>query len=1080
MQKYELKKTIRFKLDPKQIHSLETDVQNLKSSKAQLSEFIDEIQSFVEIFEQFVFQKDDNKKEKLEKYKESKNKYQNKFNLIDIDYKWLRQYTTEDFFEKLRQKDQKKYFIGDISYLRATLREFIDEWKNISKSLKEIEEARDESKKRHSEASLIIQKFSKKQIFNFAKDFIQYANPKNNEIIKNKLIVRFKEIEKILPKIQEKYLPSQSIGICLAKASFNFYTVNKKPGNYDEKIKKIDEEIKSTEHSRIERSLKKMIEEWMLKNPSSLEEINLSQDTKIEELELKQIYELIKLYKSKAKASFNEYVQKNITNNNYEKTQKEHPLFASNIEEYTKFLNKTKQILNKSNQINSKSNKKLESKKIRKEIKDLKQNRGIFFKKKAHNYKNICNKYEDIARKLGQKKAQRIAIEKEKQESQMLKYWSLILEEDNKHKLILVPLKERQEVKNELDIFESQQQNLSKESIKLYQFISLTLRGLKKLCFSNDGNNDFLKNIKKELTEYSDIKGEWSFQEVQGLKDEKNLNEKKLIEFYQKTLNTQYAKKELDLKYFHSLNNVLTQRFQNISNFEFALERACYEKRLILIDTENRKKLLGMPNICHFEISSYDLSEHVKPIQFKDHTKIWKEFWTEDNKKKGYPIRLNPEISLLWRVARYELDESCNKKSRWSQDQWTLRNSFTLNAGCKKTVLSFSEEADIKNHIKSFNKDFDQYIQGKQIFSYGMDRGQKEKATLCILKENPEKPFFVPVKVYKFNSEYYSKRLPSGSLMIKNLSRVIEKENLFEIKEKPVFDLTTAKLISGKIVENGDVFTYLKLQEMSAKREIFKLKDKIILESNGEQKIYVSDNKKRLYVKIMNRSNKEEKSIYYWNEAYQTILSIEEVAQDMQNYLNKVSQNSSEVMINEINQLRKALSGNMVGILNFLHKKHSKNKKSESRIILEREQRDRKYDDDVSIALEKALYNKFQTEGLAPPSLSHRRLDKIICQDKQSKDKYSKDKHFKDKQTKFQDSLSQIGLIYFVDPENTSKTCPKCNKIPNNKEKANKRKQAENWFLCDHCHFDTKNPTEEFKFLDNVDKIAAYNLARNF
>ena len=1106
MKKYELKKSIRFKLNPKQIPNLETQIQNLRDSKIALSEFIEEIDRFISLFEQFVFQKKDNKQasQKAENNKQIKNHYQNKYNNIDINYTWLRNHTTEDFFDWPKSNNNtKRYFIKDIPYLKKSLEHFIDEWKKIYESLKKVEEAKVESKKRHSETSFLIQKFSKKQIFNFAKDFIQYANPKDNETIKNKLIKSFREVENLLPNIQKKYLPSQTTGICLAKASFNYYTINKQPRNYDEEMKKIDEKLKKSPLKALNSSeLKNMIKKWMLKNPSHLKEIELNDKIKLESLNLKQSYALIKLYKSKAKSSFNEYIQKNINNcNSYEKAKKEYPLFTSKIEEYKKFVDQTKKIEKNNNQINRKLNNKLKS-----ERKVLKNKRGKFFQHCAKNYKNLCKEYEKIAKEFGQNKAKKWAIEREKQESQMLNYWSFILEENNKYELILIPLKNRNEVKNCLESLEKKTQEFSQERVRLYLFYSLTLRGLKKLCFSNNGNNDFLTVVKKEIPDYINIKGEWSFQEDQ------NKIEEKIIEFYQKVLKTQHSQTVLDLKYFQNLNNVLDQKFQNISDFESALEKTCYTKKNILIDKQKMNKLLKHYDACRFEISSYDLLEHTKPIQFKAHTKIWKEFWTEKNEKNGYPVRLNPEISLLWRTAKYnpDKDKVSNKKSRWSQAQWTLKNSFTLNAGSQKTVFSFNKDQDIKNHIEQFNKDFNNNMQGKQIFCYGLDRGQKEKASLCILKQNPagENSYsFAPVKIYKFKPENYSQKLPSESLMIKNLSKIIEKEYLFEVEEKYAFDLTTAKLINGKIVENGDIFTYLKLQEMSAKRKVFKLKDEIISENNGEKKIYISGDKKTLYVKTNNR-NKKKENIYFWNKHYQSILSIEEIKKDIQSYLDQISQNNSEEMINKINHLREALAGNVVGILNFLHKKNTKNKESQSMIVLEKNQGNRKHDDDISIALEKALYNKFQTEGLAPPSLSHRRLENIIFQEQNKKflnKNKSKEANQKNKESNEQATkLSQIGAIVFIPEKDTSKNCPYCEETS---PKDDNLKRNQHRFICKpsnsnkkSCGFDTyyfkdekeraenyttlvnqKNYKEDFnifKYINDPDKIAAFNIAK--
>ena len=59
--------------------------------------------------------------------------------------------------------------------------------------------------------------------------------------------------------------------------------------------------------------------------------------------------------------------------------------------------------------------------------------------------------------------------------------------------------------------------------------------------------------------------------------------------------------------------------------------------------------------------------------------------------------------------------------------------------------------------------------------------------------------------------------------MIANLSYFMDREDWFEEKSCTCIDLTTAKVIKGKIVLNGDIRTYLKLKKENAKRKIYDL-----------------------------------------------------------------------------------------------------------------------------------------------------------------------------------------------------------------------------------------------------------------
>lgn len=61
-----------------------------------------------------------------------------------------------------------------------------------------------------------------------------------------------------------------------------------------------------------------------------------------------------------------------------------------------------------------------------------------------------------------------------------------------------------------------------------------------------------------------------------------------------------------------------------------------------------------------------------------------------------------------------------------------------------------------------------------------------------------------------------------GRIAYKNLSYFLEREDIFERQTlTSCMDLSCAKLIKDRIIMNGDIQTYLRLKELSAKRKIF-------------------------------------------------------------------------------------------------------------------------------------------------------------------------------------------------------------------------------------------------------------------
>ena len=1039
MEKYELIKSIRFKLKPISLNEkfINSSKQDQNTGENELSIFLDYSKQVISLFTEFVFKKQSQQTTDSHKKQSSSENTKNSSSLslsnsITIKFRWLKNHTKSDFFKQISQTNKREYLIKEICYLKQTLTDCIKEWNDITSELTKKLQAPQENLSRKSEIALLINKFSQKQIFPFIKDFIYESKHKKDDTLKNKLEVELNKLEKSLEKLKDYYRSAQSSGVILAKSSLNFYTVNKTPTDYSDKKAKYEQKLKLSPHTT--KPFHKMIKKWLEvpKNKQDMQNKGLYvQD--LRQLDLQQWYQLIKSYKAKERQSFDESIDqiissKKINCQSPKKIINKHPLFKCSLDKIIQYM-KNREKFQKFNQQNQQSKKIALNQNINRTRSKIKK----FFQYDTKQYNDLCKVYQNIAKEHGDIKNKLRSIEREKTESQLLNYWSVILEEKGKHYLLLI---HRHDMSKAKDYIESKQG--TKGSLKLHLFSSLTLRALDKLCFRVSG--DFLQKIKEELSQYEDVKGKFSFQN-----NEKELDEKKLIQFYQNVLSTSYANRVLDQSLIESLKsrNILKDTFTSLDRFRSALEQVCYLKKIYAIDNSDKIYLLKNYNVNIFEITSFDLRDHNKEIKIKPHTELWNTFWSTNNKEKNYPTRINPELSLLWRKKldnklRF-FDPQLGSSNRFSQDQYTLKTTFTLNASSRTMDISFHQFKDVKEKIEHFNKKFYQNTKKEGLFYYGMDRGKIRQTVLCITKEDPsndKKISFAPIEVLKLKEKYYDEKWDGKHQTVKNLSYVMQENSLFEKKKTATIDLTTAKLIHGKIVENGDIMSYLKFKEIDAKRVLFEHKSNL-----ARQQIFTSKDNTTLHVKIHNRGKEEFIPIYYFNTNFKNIVSLEKIKNNLETYLNRIEDNPNQEMIYKINHLHSAMANNTIGILAFLHRQNP------GLMILETNQQ--RTTESIAKSLEWALYKKFQTECLVPPRLGA--VDLLLKQ------------------------VQSLGLIYFIDPHQTSKKCPKCNNITSSDDN---KKQG--YFQCtnSNCNFDTQKPDKNFIYLDDPDKLAAYNICR--
>lgn len=971
-----------------------------------------------------------------------------------VRYGWLRTYTKNDFYKWYKKDDRiRKYELGDIDYLKGEFARWFDEWDKLAASLDALLSLPEENQKKRREFAMAIRSLRKRNNFEFIKAFAgAIADTQNSDV--DEKVSAFKELlaktEDELKKCEQAYLPSQSAGVLLTKATLNYHTMNKSPKEYGDMEKRKEAELKG----------KIGWSEFSFDPKIYFGEDSLKWT-------LEDAYQEIKKWKAEQKSKFNEDAfGKKLTKENF---RTEYPIFEATAQEFDLFLERTEKIQELAEKIN-KGEKNLEG-----ELKKLRQERGYFFNSPdnrnrdgqiiiTEKYYRLCEIYKKIARKRGQILAQTKGFEAEKVDSARLEHWALIFEKSGKNYAMMVPRGEHENHKKAKEFIEKARAvGGVAGGGTMYYFKSLTLRALWKLCFK-ETKNTFFHEVAQELG-FSSFNSE-NEQKIKGLKHELG------ADFYQKALQTNALKKKLDIVDFGGLDAVLKKRYEKLEEFESDLEKTCYVKIPIKISEEQEKHFIAEFDVKVFEIASYDLrikneaKEGGEKHEEKEHTKLWREFWSAGNQESGHSVRLNPELGVFYREVDEELQTRVSSgkipkpkylsefRNRYRKEQFTLAATITLNATQEKSNLAWKTTEDITRNIDAFNENFRDTF--KSEWHYGIDRGRNELATLCAVKfsgktysvgaKNFPAPEFAEIEVWKLKDEKQSLPDERGITrkVINNISYFIDKDELFEKTTTASIDLTATKLIKGKIVLNGDVKTYLNLKELSAKRKMFEL--------FSQGKIGAADTIK--HGKVFSIAGY---AVYFCTTKQKGDAKEQRAITEMLfGYLGELRAKNAredEISVEKINHLRDAITANITGIIVHLQKTYPG-----SGIIalenMERKEHIEKHfyqsNQNISRRLEWAMYRRFQAEGLVPPQIKQ----SVFIREEFKKKKF--------------------GIVEFTEMENTSQNCPRCENTHEKTEIG-----GEYHYVCEKCGFCSQNSRLEFESLDDADKVAAFNIAKN-
>ena len=866
-------------------------------------------------------------------------------------------------------------------------------------------------------------------------------------------------------------------------------------------------------------------------------------------------------------------------------------------------------------------------------------------------YADFCEIYRQTAQRGGKLMAQIKGIKGEKQEAMQTDFWGMIFcEGKGKEKqLWLIPKENRQGAKSFLE--QTPKEQNAEDPSCLYIFKSLTMRALHKLCFAEQSSfvGEMPQELKK-LQKYTQQINTNGDPEKLKHKDQNQMEYLKAVlksdyakqKLDLKDFNLDLAFKAGDLKEFETELERACYCVKKIKLNEG-------EKIKFLKSFD-----VTVLQLDSYDLKGRHQNTYQTPASpARLHTSWWKDFWSEvsgsfseygkkavpahssslssggrnPDLKKGMPafvsplagfkksgeeqaaektdsegspfgkMRLNPEVKIRFRQEDKDFKKYFEKKfpekfkHRRLRDQFTACFTMALHSEGRHEELAFAKLEELSEKIDQFNQEFNEQRDFKTAWKYGIDRGNKELATLCLVKFNPDKTYttdedssikqgkqkhsggedrqknreedrkkgkkkdikeegeknrkadqgpgggiapgkntgtraFPLPEFPSFNGKveclvlkdcsYFEERQESKSepgktkkrYAVHNLSYFMKKEhlsdkNLFEQKSPACLDLTTAKVIKGHIVENGDVMTHIKLKKAVAKRKLFELygRGEISNTEKLEWSDYINGNPdEKSHDGVLNiksspsKGKGTEQTIYKYCKKYEGIpvkrgdgavdkYNKDSIKNSLQFYLDSLRKKdeSHTPSVLQINHLRDALTANMIGVICFLQKTHP------GFVILEDLKKytvDRHFfqsEENIARRLENALYSKFQSLGLVPPHVKdiirlrediRQRQSFEKQQDKQkSKEKaksgksHQKEESFLKSKPLPQNGLKienkqmeqgnmeqtikppQIGAIVFVDEHSTSKTCPYCGK---NKATSNKNRKKTKTFSTSH------------------------------
>lgn len=733
--------------------------------------------------------------------------------------------------------------------------------------------------------------------------------------------------------------------------------------------------------------------------------------------------------------------------------------------------------------------------------KEISMSRGRL-KNKIEKYDDLTSQYKRIAMDLGKKFASLRDKIIDANEDNKVTHYAMILEDSNCDKYLLL----QKVSNNEDDIYHCM--SLNSSDPKAYYVDSVTSSAIAKMIRKETTQSK--KTTQSKIKEYAKL-------------EEK---ERRYVEDWCSFI----SKKKYDRRYQLNINNGLS--------FE-ALKKEIDSKSYILvkknISVDSIRELVENEGCLLFPIVNKDLTKERKTTEDNQFTKDWNMIFSGSETN----WRLTPEFRVTYRnpVPGYPNDKFGSK--RYSRFQMNAHfvcdfipssNSYTSN---REQIAIFKDENEQKKRVEEFNRTLSNINQ--KFYVIGIDRGQKELATLCVVDQ--DKKIHGDFKIYsrKFNSErkqweHYSLEGEKGTRNILDLSN-LRVETSIMIDGKPERRQVLVDLSEVKVKDKEGNYTkpnkmQIKMQQMAYVRKL-----QFQMQANPTEVLewYEQNPTEELIIKnLVDKENGEKGLISFYGaalveldqtlpvskikemlEEFKILKQRESKKENVQKELNNLTQ------LEAVDSLKAGIVANMVGVISYILKTLDYN----AYISLEdlsTAQSSTEFASGISGAITKmsreegrridvekyaglGLYNFFEMQLLR--KLHHIQTDSgnIL----HLVPAFRAQKNYDHIMVGKEKIKNQFGIVFFVDAAATSIKCPRCGavnkedfhpdkqkypdaekgpKLRNGKEQSGKKvwvtrdKEDDDRIKCYCCGFDTKEKNEgnPFMYIKSGDDNAAY------
>src|SRR5680860_633508 len=242
---------------------------------------------------------------------------------LEVKYPWLRKFANKEYYNPEFKKETKKYTIAEAHFLYDVFMQWLDKNEELESQIKNIISRPEENQVKRADLATLIKVFFGVDYFFFAQEFVEYANDKNSNQYLDELKDSTEKIKVLAENALSVLVPDQNNGMEIARASFNFYTVNKISKNFDSDF--------NQEKEKLNKHYAGIIDTNLLKKIGLNNYLQVAKDKKgsliyntsdLSKFSIENFYKALKEFKAQQKSAFMELIaREKWRNNNEEKIE---------------------------------------------------------------------------------------------------------------------------------------------------------------------------------------------------------------------------------------------------------------------------------------------------------------------------------------------------------------------------------------------------------------------------------------------------------------------------------------------------------------------------------------------------------------------------------------------------------------------------------------------------------------------------------------------------------------------------------------------------------------------------------------